>query len=104
MARTTVGLSQQVGSAVNSAPAIQTGATALAANKKRNWFFIQNQGTNPLFICFGSGASTSQYHMILKASTGAVDGSGGTFSSDAVAYTGILTVAGTSPSYTTLEL
>jgi hypothetical protein len=85
-------------------PTVQTGATALAANPARIAFAIQNQGTNPLFILFGAGATTSVYHVVLKGSTVAADGSGGSVAMEAgTVYNGIITVAGTSPSYTVFE-
>ena len=66
---------------------------------------IQNLGQNPLFIRLGAGASTSLFHAVLKAGTGNDDGLGGSFSmSTGIIYTGIVTIAGTSPRYTVLEL
>lgn len=86
-------------------PSIATGVTALSANSKRNGFNIQNVGTNTLFVLLGSGASTTVFHVVLKAGTGASDGLGGSFSqTDGVVYTGLITVAGTSPLYTVLEM
>ncbi len=86
-------------------PSIQSGATALASNPKRNGFQIQNVGTNPLFVLLGSGASTTVFHQVLKGGTGNSDGLGGSFSmSTGTVYTGIVTIAGTSPLYTVLEL
>lgn len=86
-------------------PTVQTGATALVANVERSAWMIQNVGTNALYVCLGAGASTSQYHVVLKASTGAADGSGGIISMEAgTIYTGLITVAGTSPSYVVTEL
>lgn len=83
----------------------QTNTTALPANSARTGFQIQNQGTNPLFVYFASGASSSVYNFVLKAATGAADGTGGSISMmDGVVYRGIVTVAGTSPSYSVLEL
>lgn len=82
----------------------QTSTTALAANSARNFFQIQNQGTNQLYVYFGTGASSTVYHFILKGCTGAADGSGGSYSSQSLTYRGIVTVAGTSPSYSVLEL
>lgn len=89
-----------------SKDAAQSATTALAANALRVGFQIQNQGTNPLFVYFGSSAdSSSKYHFVLKAATGAADGSGGSFSMmGPVVYRGIVTIAGTSPSYSILEL
>lgn len=88
-----------------STPTVQTSGTALAANTARIGFTIQNQGTNPLFVLLGTGASSSVYHQVLKASTGAADGTGGIFAMTAgTVYTGVVTVSGTSPSYTCLEI
>lgn len=85
-------------------PGAQTSTTALFANSAREWFQIQNQGTNTLFIYFGAGASSSVYHFILKGSTGAADGTGGSFSSQAAVYRGLITIAGTTPSYSVIEI
>lgn len=86
-------------------PSVASAATALAANPERAAFQIQNLGTNPLFVLLGSGASTSVFHQVLKAGTASDDGLGGSFSmSTGTVYTGIVTVAGTSPRYTVLEL
>lgn len=86
-------------------PSILTGATALAANPARIAFSIQNLGTNPLFILLGSGATTSVFHTVLKGSTVANDGTGGSYSMEAgTVYNGIVTVAGTSPSYVSTEI
>lgn len=88
-----------------SADGAQTSTTALALNSARVGFQIQNQGTNPLFVYFGTGAATNKYHFILKASTGAADGSGGSYAMlGGDVYRGLITVAGTSPSYSILEL
>lgn len=86
-------------------PSIASAATALASNPKRNAFQIQNLGTNPLFVLLGTGASTTVFHQVLKGGSGADDGLGGSFSmSTGTVYTGIVTIAGTSPRYTVLEL
>lgn len=66
---------------------------------------IQNLGTNPLFVLLGTGASTSVFHVVLKAGTGNDDGTGGSFAMETtVIYTGLVTVAGTSPRYVVTEL
>lgn len=86
-------------------PAIASAATALAANVNRAGFMIQNLGTNPLFVLLGSGASTTVFHAVLKGGSANDDGLGGSFSpSTPVIYTGIITIAGTSPRYTVLEI
>jgi hypothetical protein len=92
------------GSTANT-PSIASAATALAANSARKGWQIQNLGTNPLFVLLGNGASATVFHAVLKAGTAANDGLGGSLSQmDGVIYTGIITIAGTAPSYTVLEL
>lgn len=88
----------------SNTPAIASSTTALAANPKRIVWNIQNLGMNPLYVLMGSGASTTVFHFVLKASTANDDGSGGTVGQEeGVIYTGIITIAGTSPRYTVLE-
>lgn len=95
-----------VSKSVANTPSILTSAgTALSANANRAGWMIQNLGTNPLFVLLGGGASTSVFHAVLKAGTIADDGLGGFLSqTDGTVYTGIITVAGTSPRFTVLEL
>lgn len=90
--------------ATNSTSGAATSTTALAANSARTYLQIQNQSTNVLYVYFGTGASSSVYSFILKACTATADGTGGTYSSDAVVYRGLVTIAGTNPSYSVLEL
>lgn len=86
-------------------PAIATGATALSSNPKRLAWNIQNLGTNTLFVLLGTGATSSVFHVALKAGTGNDDGSGGSVAQESgVIFTGPITVAGTSPRYTVLEM
>ena len=85
-------------------PSIQSSATALAANTARIGWTIQNLGTNELFVLMGSGATTSVFHTVLKKGTGQDDGTGGSVGQETgVVYTGIITIAGTSPRYTVIE-
>lgn len=89
----------------SNTPSIASAATAIAANTARIAWMIQNLGTNALFVRLGAAASTSVFHVVLKAGTGNDDGTGGTVSQEAGAiYNGIITVAGTSPRYTVLEM
>lgn len=86
-------------------PSIASATTALAANPARTQWSIQNLGMNPLFVRFGASASTSVFHVVLKAATANDDGTGGVISQDVGAiYGGIVTIAGTSPRYTVLEM
>lgn len=89
----------------NNTPSIASAATALAANPRRIGFGIQNLGTNTLFVLLGSGASTTVFHKVLKAGSGNDDGLGGSWDLfEGVIWTGIVTIAGTSPRYTVVEL
>ncbi len=86
-------------------PSVKSAATALAANSQRGAFLIQNLGTNALFVRYGSDASTSVFDVVLKASTGQDDGSGGSLAMEGAAmWTGIITIAGTSPRYVATEM
>ena len=86
-------------------PEIASAATALAANTERAGWMIQNLGTNPLFVRLATGASTTVFHAVLKGGTGADDGTGGSYSQfGATVYTGLVSIAGTSPRYTVTEL
>lgn len=86
-------------------PEIASSTTAIAANAARKGWLIQNLGTNPLFVRLGASASTTVFHSVLKGGTGNDDGLGGSMSQmDGVIYTGVISIAGTSPRYTVLEL
>lgn len=88
-----------------STPTIASSATAIAANNARIAWGIQNVGTNPLFVLFGDGASSTVYHKVLKGGTGPSDGLGGSLDFDGPAvYNGIVTIAGTGPLYVVYEL
>jgi len=92
-------------SAANTPSILTSAGTALAANSVRGAWQIQNLGTNPLFLLMGSGASSSVFHAVLKGGSVADDGLGATFSQESgCVYTGIVTVAGTSPRFTVTEL
>lgn len=92
-------------------PSIASDATALASanvgaetGNRRGWS-IQNLGTNTLFVRLASGASTTVFHIVLKGGTGNDDGLGGsTGQTQGAVYQGEITIAGTSPRYTVLEM
>ncbi len=85
-------------------PAIISSSTALAANSKRIGWTIVNCGTNVLYVRMGTGASTSVFHIPLKAGTGNDDGTGGSCGQEqGVIYTGPITIAGSSPRYVVTE-
>lgn len=86
-------------------PSIASAATALAANPERRAWEVQNLGQNVLFVLLGSGASTSVFHFALKVGTANDDGTAGSVGQNSgVVYNGIITIAGTSPRYTMMEL
>lgn len=90
----------------SNTPSIITSAgTALAANKARIGWSIQNLGTNPLFVRLGDTASTTVFHFVLKAGTGQDDGNGGLLTNmDGTVFTGLISIAGTSPRCVVTEL
>lgn len=85
-------------------PSILTDTTGIPANAKRIAWNIQNLGQNVLYVRLGAGASSTVFHVALKAATANDDGTGGTVGQEAgVIFTGTISVAGTSPRYTVLE-
>lgn len=77
---------------------------ALPENDNRRTVIVQNLGTNPLYVQFGSTASTTDFDVILKAGSVNDDGLGGILSFDTLSYTGVISVAGTSPRFTATDL
>jgi hypothetical protein len=85
-------------------PSIASSTTVSVANPKRIAWNIQNLGQNVLYVLLGTGASTSVFHVALKAATANDDGTGGSVGQETgVIYTGVITIAGTSPRYVFLE-
>ncbi len=83
---------------------VTSAGTLLNTNLNRSGLIIQNlNGTNPLFIKFGSSASSSDFDVILKAGSAPDDGNGGVLSYDVLSYTGIISVAGTTIRCTATE-
>lgn len=83
---------------------IASDVIALPVNSVRGGWSIQNISTNALFVRLGLDASDTNFNYVLKAGTGTKDGTGGVISQeDGVIYTGIITIAGTSPSYVASE-
>lgn len=89
----------------SNTPTIASAAAALASNPARLAWSIQNLGMNALYVLLGTGASTSVFHVVLKAGTANDDGTGGFLAQEAGAvFTGPITIAGTSPRYTVTEM
>jgi hypothetical protein len=97
----------QISQVVNPAQTSASSTTIMASNNTRVAFMIQNlDNSNPLKICFGGTASSTVYHLILKAASGSGVGDGGTVAMEGpVTFTGAITCysAGT-PAYTYLEI
>lgn len=90
---------------VNTPSITATAGTALNENPSRVYFQLQNIGTAPVYVLFGSGvASATNCHVILKGGTGALDGSGGIYQSETVCYTGRVAVGGTAPACAVTEI
>ena len=78
--------------------------TALAAHEARMSYKIQNLDTDPLFVKEGTGASVTDFNYILAGGTAPDDGEGASYDSTAGhVYTGIITVAGTTPRFIASE-
>lgn len=91
------------GGTVASTAGAQTGTTIAAANADRTRLVIQNQAAAPLFVKLGTAASTTSYHYILAAGTGAANGTGGVISIEG--YTGVVTcAAAATPSWSAFEI
>lgn len=89
----------------SNVPSILTDQTGLPANAARGGWTIQNLGTNTLYVLLGTGATSTSFHVALKGGSGNDDGSGGSYAQTAgVVYTGVVSVAGTLPRYTLLEM
>lgn len=86
-------------------PAILTsGGDVLVKNDYRGSWSIQNLGTNPLFVRMGTGASSTVFHWVLKGSSVADDGTGGSVAQEnGTLYTGIISATGTSPRFVVME-
>lgn len=87
-------------------PAIVTsGGDVIAANSNRKGWMIQNVGTNALFVRFGTGASETVFHAVLKGGTGDSDGNGGSISQmGGLVFQGIISATGTTPKMVITEL
>ena len=89
----------------SNVPAIVTSAgVALASNPKRVGWTIVNLGQNILYVCMGTTASTTVFHIPLKAGTSNDDGTGGSCGQEqGIIFTGDISVAGTSPRFVVTE-
>jgi len=85
-------------------PEIASATTAIASNSARSSWFIQNLGTNTLYVRRGADASTAVFHHALKAGSVNDDGTGGSVGdTTGVIFTGEISIAGVSPRYVITE-
>lgn len=98
-----ISITQTKGTTTATSP-IATGTTALAANPARVAWGIQNVSTAVMYVSLGGAASSTNFNKVLKGGSGASDGLGASWDSDAVCYTGAITVAGTDLKYVVYEL
>lgn len=90
-------------SATPNTPAIVTSnGTAIAANTSRKSWSIQNLDTDVLYVRLGGTASATAFHFLLKGGSVADDGLGGLVVDDA--WTGLVSVFGTTPRFVVSEL
>jgi len=83
---------------------LASAGTALSANPARVSYKIQNLATEALFVKEGASASVTDFDYILAAGTVSDDGTGGSYDSPSdQVYTGIITVAGTTPRFNASE-
>lgn len=78
-----------------SGPTNATGApqTACSDNNRRIGWRVQNLGTVPLYVKYGTGASATDFDLVLSAGTVADNGTGATKEEvNGAIYTGIVTV------------
>jgi hypothetical protein len=85
----------QVSSAPSNFAPITVAADVVLASGDQ--LFIQNLGTNPLFVKRGTGASSSSFNYVLAAAVAADDGTGGSLVIDD--FIGSVSFAGTSVRY-----
>ena len=79
--------------------------TIFESNTSRRYWFIQNVGTVPVFIKFGTGASATSFNSIIHGGSSDSDGTGGSASSDnPISYTGDISVYSTNLKIVAYEL
>jgi len=90
---------------INALATGSTAGTALQANNARVYWQIQNVGTNPIYLLWGSGtASSTNCNEVLKSDTSALAGAGGIYRSGTVVYDGAVSVGGTAPTYIAFDM
>jgi len=89
-------------STANTPSIVTTAGDVLSSNTSRKSWSVQNLGTNTLYVRMATGASTSVFHFALAPGASNDDGRGGIVSDDI--FTGVVSIAGTSPRCVVSEL
>ncbi len=90
--------------AVNVPSIVTSNGVALPANPARIGWTIVNCSNAVLYVCMGSTASSTVFHVPCKAGSGTDDGTGGSVGQETgVIYQGDISVYSSSPRYTVVE-
>jgi hypothetical protein len=84
-------------STISNSTASGSNGTVLAANQNRLELFVQNLATGVLYVKYGESANNTSFNFVLAANTASNAGDGGSLSNQA--YTGIVSVSGSTPNY-----
>lgn len=83
---------------------LTAGGDVLQHESNRVAYSIQNLGTNPLFVKDGADASATDFTRVLAGGTADDDGDGASYETNSnEIYTGVVSVAGTSPRFIITE-
>lgn len=84
-------------STISNSTVSGSNGTVLAANQNRLELFVQNLATGALYVKYGASGNSTSFNFVLAANTASNAGDGGSLSDQA--YTGIVSVSGSTPSY-----
>ena len=84
-------------STISNSTVSGSNGTVLAANQNRLELFVQNLATSALYVKYGAGANNTSFNFVLAANSASNAGDGGSLSNQA--YTGVVSVSGSTPSY-----
>ena len=84
-------------STISNSTASGSNGTIIAANENRLELFVQNLATGALYVKYGANGNNTSFNFVLAANTASNAGDGGSLSDQA--YTGIVSVSGSTPRY-----
>ncbi len=91
-----------VASAITGQQGARTGIGTIFSANARNRAFLQNVGTTPIAVALSGAASSTNFSLILKGGTIALDGNGGTW--ETTSFYGSVSVSGSGISYVAWEM